>query len=95
MAASRTAIYINPKSELADALRCAETTGEKVYIDTGDLVFGIVVMTAQDAREAAGYRPGERNAFLDIAGIGESKEPSDVERFKDDYLADVLLSKPE
>jgi hypothetical protein len=93
MAANRTAIYINPRSELADALRCAETTGEKVYIDTGDLVFGIVVMTAQDAREAAGYHPGERNTFLEIAGIGESNEPSDVEHFKDEYLAEAKLSR--
>lgn len=95
MADSRTAIYINPRSELAVALRCAETTGEKVHIDTGDLVFEVVVMTAQDAREAAGYRPGVRDRFLDLAGIGESKEPSDIEHHKDDYLADVYLPKPE
>lgn len=95
MAAGRTAIYINPRSELADALRCAETTGETVMIDTGDLVFGIVVMTAQDARAFAGYREGEPDSILNIIGIGESKEPGDVAQNKYDYLAEAYLPKRE
>lgn len=95
MAANRTAIYIDPRSELADALRCADASDGIVLIDTGDLLFEVEVLNARDAREAAGYRPGVRDSILNLAGIGESKEPSDIERFKDEYLADVRLPKPE
>lgn len=95
MAADRTVIHINPRSDLADALRCAETTGETLLIDAGELVFGIIVMTVQDAQSFVGVREGEPDSILNIIGIGASEEPGDVARNKYDYLAEAYLPTPE
>jgi hypothetical protein len=87
MAAEQEQILISPDSELGIALKRASVRHEPIAIRIGDESFELDVFEAPvDAESADSSEP---DSILSIIGIAASAEPSDIARFKDEYLADA------
>lgn len=87
MAAEQEHILISPDSELGIALKRASVQHEPIAIRVGDESYEIDVFeTHVNAEPSASSEP---DSILSIIGIAESAEPSDIARFKDEYLADA------
>jgi hypothetical protein len=92
MSESRVVVYIGSESELCQVLREAAAKGEAVVVDTDDAQYEIDVVVRWDAEQAT--TPDQPDSILSIIGIGSSGEPSDIDRFKDEYIADAIDPRP-
>lgn len=87
MAAEQEQIFIRPDSELGIALKRASVRHEPIAIRIGDESYEVDVFKAHvDVEPTASSEP---DSILGIIGIASSAEPSDIARFKDEYLADA------
>ena len=87
MATEQTPIVISADSELGIALKRASTEHEPVAIRIGDESYEVDVFESHaDAEPSESSR---EDSILSIIGIGSSGEPTDIARFKDQYLADA------
>ncbi|HEX5164769.1 MAG TPA: hypothetical protein VFV93_05180 [Thermomicrobiales bacterium] len=82
------AVYINSESELAQTLRKAAASGESIIIETDDAQYEIDIRVRWDAENADAS--DEPDAILELIGIVESREPSNIAEFKDQYIADAI-----
>lgn len=85
-------IEIDPAGELAHALDAA--TASVILVHEGVRYRVIREDDADDldnATSAPTAASAEDDPILRIIGIGRSTEPSDIARFKDQYIADAIL----
>ena len=92
MAESRMVVYISSESELGQTLREAAAIGEPIVIDTDDAQYEIDIHVRWDAENPR--VPDEPDVILGIIGIGASAEPSNIARYKDQYIADAIDPRP-
>ena len=92
MAESRAVVYISSESELGQKLRDAAEDGEPIVIDTDDAQYEVEVHLRWDVEDSG--EPSEPDAILELIGILESREPSNIAEFKDQYLADAIDPRP-
>jgi hypothetical protein len=85
LAAERRTIKARPRSELALVVRRAAAAGEPILIDTGDIVYVVEVHPAS-ATDAAGV---QRDTLFKLVGVADGDEPTDIARYKDEYLAEA------
>jgi hypothetical protein len=78
MPANQKTVAVGPESELGQALRAAQTSGEPVVVDTGESRYTLFVALAEPARDPfAGYDPQAAIAglrALDDALAGVDRE---------------------
>jgi hypothetical protein len=87
MAAEQEQILISPDSELGIALKRAYDRNEPIAVRIGDESYEIDVLeTRVKAEPSASSEP---DSILSIIGIATTAEPSDIARYKDEYLADA------
>jgi hypothetical protein len=92
MTASRVVVYISSESELAQKLRDAAEDGEAIIIDTDDVQYEVEVHIRWSAEHPD--TSGEQDSILELMGIADSGEPSNIARFKDQYIADAIDPRP-
>jgi hypothetical protein len=90
MAAERLQIKVRPQSKLALVVREAAEAGTPVLVDTGDAIFELDVHPAANTADDE-Y---ERDSLFSIIGISTDGEPTDIGRYKREYLAEALTPKP-
>lgn len=94
VAARPSEFHLSPDDELVIALKRAARDHQLVLVNTGEEVIEI---GAVSTRPAAGEDAGdaeEPDAILELIGMLESREPSNIARFKDEYLADAIDPRP-
>ena len=87
MAAEQKPILISPESELGAALKRASVQHEPILVLVGDESFEVDVFETHTV--AAPLDAPEPDSILSIIGIATSAEPSDIARYKDEYVADA------
>jgi hypothetical protein len=92
MSESSRVIYISSESELGQVLREAAAANEPIVIDTDDAQYEIDIYVRWDAELPPST--DEPDAILGIIGIGASAEPTDIARYKDQYIADAIDPRP-
>jgi hypothetical protein len=88
VAAGPKVVHISPDSELVLALRRAAVDREPVLVDTGEQVFEIGVVSSRPV--VTDEDADEPDAILNLIDIVDTSEPSDIARYKDQYLADAI-----
>jgi hypothetical protein len=76
---------------IANASRIFEETDadgdRRMLVERGGSVFAVRIKR----KTAAGRRLEERERLLNLVGIGESAEPTDIAAHKDEYIADAYM----
>ena len=86
MAAERRIFHIRADSDLAKALQDATNAREPLYVSAGDVVFEVHVHSTESLESFSRDKP---YSILDIVGLGDSGEPSNIAEHKDEYIADA------
>lgn len=85
MQVEQKVLKVDPASELGQALEQATETGGTLLVDTGDDQYTLSVQRSGDDEV---YDPAEDSLFQ-LIGLLDTAEPTDIARFKDQYLAEA------
>ena len=95
MAAQSNVLHLSPDDELVVVLKLAARDHNLVIVDTGEEVIEIGSVSTRPADgERDENEDEEPDAILELIGILESREPSNIAEFKDQYLADAIDPRP-
>lgn len=73
------------------ALKRAARDHQLVLVNTGEEVIAIGAVSTRPAVDDADEKESEEpDAILELIGMLESREPSNIAEFKDQYLADAI-----
>jgi hypothetical protein len=89
MATTFRVISVPPDSELTQALVDAANSEVPVSVDIGGVTYMVDVHHSVEVRQPL----AEGDALLEIVGMTESSEPTDIARYKDRYLAEAIESQ--
>ena len=95
MAPQPNVLHLSPDDELVVVLKRAARDHNLVIVDTGEEVIEIGSVSTRPADdEQAEIDDEEPDAMLELIGILESREPSNIAECKDQYLADAIDPRP-
>jgi len=91
VAAQPNVIRLPPDDDVVIALKRAAKDHQLVIVQTGEDVIEIGSVSMHPAGDESDLdNLDEPDAILELIGILDSKEPSNIAEFKDQYLADAI-----
>jgi hypothetical protein len=95
VAAQPSVLHLSPDDDLVLALKRAARDHQLVLVNTGDEVIEISAVSTRPAEDDVDHCEAEEpDAILELIGILESSEPSNIAEFKDQYIADAIDPRP-
>lgn len=95
MVAQPNVLHLSPDDEVVLVLKRAASDHQLVLVNTGEEVIEIGAVSTRPAVAADDIGDAdEPDAILELIGILESKEPSNIAQCKDQYLADAIDPRP-
>lgn len=98
MYAENQPIDISDWPELARVVEVARRTGTDVRLVRGGEEVAVITpigFEESDAADRSAAADDEPDSLLNIIGIADMGEPTDIARYKDAYLAEAYLPTPE
>ena len=86
MAAERKPLHIRSEQDFNQLVRDAASSGP-VLVEIDNTLYEIEAYPVAEEIDD-GIAP-ERDSLFNIIGMGSSDEPTDIERYKDEYLAEA------
>ena len=90
MAAGPNILHLSPDDDIVIALKRAAKNHQLVIVRTGEEVIEIGSISTHPDVDSDLCDDDEPDAILELIGILDSREPSNIAEFKDQYLADAI-----